>query len=73
MNNERIQRAVVGDRYMLGKHEWVVQSKCEHNDGNWVCITHGEAFATQLQKDSHIDSGHHKLAWNCHRHGPEVP
>ncbi len=47
---------------------------CEsRHGGHWFCLTHGEGFRNQLQKDSHIQRGEHTLTWVCHEHGPEAP
>jgi hypothetical protein len=46
---------------------------CSEKVGNWFCITHQEHFPNQLQKDGHIMTGTHVLAWNCYLHGPEQP
>lgn len=43
----------------------VVQAKCEHNSGQWVCSTHKMSFSNQFCKDSHINSGKHRLGWFC--------
>jgi hypothetical protein len=48
-------------------------SKCELNTGYWYCATHQEGFANQLQKDIHIMTNKHRLAWVCFEHGVEVP
>jgi hypothetical protein len=81
---ERITRATEGMELTL-KHgpsgtpaKYTVGPKCEHNFGNWVCVTHGKAFLNQFEKDSHISErtgprGKHVLAWLCAHHGPEVP
>lgn len=41
--------------------------------GHWFCVTHDEHFENQFQKDTHINSGTHELAWMCHEHGIEQP
>lgn len=68
-------RAAEGDTYELNGDTWTVGPKCDTNAGNWVCTTHGQAFANNFAKDSHLTNttGVCKLAWNCHTHGPEVP
>lgn len=54
--------------------EYTVLGPCEDKTGgHWYCVTHREAFANPMQKDSHIHYGRHKLAWVCHTHGPERP
>jgi hypothetical protein len=51
-----------------------VKAACEDkHHGHWFCLTHAEGFANQLEKDSHIHSGIHKLVWICHTHGAEQP
>jgi hypothetical protein len=63
----------------LVEHE--VQPACaDKNNGRWYCVTHGEGFPNQMQKDSHIgeygDHGPnalHRLVWLCFEHGAEVP
>lgn len=50
-----------------------VQQACETNNGHWACVTHEEAFGTQLEKDFHIARGDHVLVWICAEHGPETP
>lgn len=47
--------------------------KCDKNNGRWYCATHRKRFENQLQKDIHIDTGKHRLAWVCFEHGIEVP
>lgn len=41
--------------------------------GHWFCVTHDKHFDNQFQKDTHINSGAHQLAWICHEHGIEQP
>lgn len=66
-HDSKITRARVGatttDR---NGRVWTIHTKCEHNRGQWYCVTHREFFANQLQKDGHIHVGTHKLAWLCH-------
>lgn len=50
-----------------------VGGKCDTNAGHWYCVTHREPFGNQLQKDIHIHTGKHVLAWVCREHGVEVP
>lgn len=44
-----------------------------NESGHWYCVTHGDHFDNQFQKDSHIHTGTHRLAWICHEHGIEQP
>jgi hypothetical protein len=66
---------VVQEGDILPRHggEVVVGPKCDTNRGHWHCATHYKDFANQLQKDIHIHSGRHQLAWVCQEHGVEVP
>lgn len=49
---------------------------CAGNPGNWVCLTHQQAFQSHLQVDLHEETmggpGAHEFIWNCHRHGLEA-
>jgi hypothetical protein len=47
--------------------------KCELKTGRWYCATHEQGFDNQLQKDIHIYTNKHRLAWVCFEHGIEVP
>jgi len=47
--------------------------KCDINSGRWYCATHREGFDNQFQKDIHIHTNKHRLAWVCFEHGIEVP
>ncbi len=73
--SERIQKAKAGQKIKSNKGEniTILPACSDKNGGNWRCITHGESFENQLQKDFHIHSGTHLLAWNCHTHGLEEP
>lgn len=54
--------------------EYDVKAPCaDKNNGRWYCVTHGEGFPNQMQKDSHIHEGLHRLVWICFEHGPEQP
>jgi len=56
-----------------GAGDFVVQKPCSNaHYGHWYCITHGEHFVSQFQKDIHIHRGAHKLVWCCNEHGLEV-
>jgi hypothetical protein len=50
-----------------------ILGKCQANSGYWYCLTHKEPFQNQLQKDIHVRSGSHVLAWVCWEHGFEEP
>jgi hypothetical protein len=53
----------------------MVKPECdgEKSSGRWICTTHNKMFENQFQKDTHIHTGTHRLAWFCHAHGVEVP
>jgi hypothetical protein len=78
---ERITRATEGQQLTAviirageKKADYTVKPPCDDpNSGQWYCITHDEVFRNQFEKDSHIHSGEHQLAWMCFQHGPEVP
>jgi hypothetical protein len=54
--------------------EYQVEPACtEKHGGIWFCVTHQKKLANQLEKDTHIHHGTHKLAWICFAHGPEKP
>jgi hypothetical protein len=57
----------------IGQHDAYVGPKCDQNNGRWYCATHRESFNNQFQKDIHIHSNKHRLAWMCFEHGIEVP
>ena len=44
---------------------YAVGPACTENQGYWYCVNHQEPFENQMQKDGHIQSGAHKLAWFC--------
>jgi hypothetical protein len=51
----------------------VVSGPCDDSkSGRWYCVTHRQIFDNQMQKDSHIGRGSHKMVWLCFHHGPEV-
>jgi len=55
-------------------HGGPAQSACTaKTDGRWICATHKMFFENQMQKDSHISTGKHLLAWYCFEHGIETP
>ena len=53
---------------------------CPGQQGNWVCLTHQQAFQNNLQIDLHeVDlpeedgvPAAHQFVWNCHSHGLEA-
>lgn len=79
----KLSRVDVGDEFtaMLRgpggsraeRTDFTVAESCGENAGQWYCVTHGEAFRNNWDKDSHIRAGAHTLAWVCIEHGPEVP
>lgn len=63
----------IGDVLAINGRMHEVFPPCDNShNGRWYCITHDERFENQLQKDIHISSGKHKLAWVCFEHGLEV-
>jgi len=73
-----LERASEGERAVIAKSnyagdigkidpqmEFIVSAKCEHNQGQWVCLTHKMSFSNQFVKDTHIHAGKHKLGWFC--------
>jgi hypothetical protein len=74
----RVRAARLGESFKwLGETE-TVALKCGLKPGRWICLTHPDdgpmnRYPTQLQKDFHIGTGRHVLAWICAAHGPEVP
>lgn len=64
-----------GTTYTYDGVEYTVKPACDKlNHGRWMCITHGEPFQNQLQKDFHIGDGkRHELVWLCFDHGSEQP
>lgn len=72
--NEKVTGASEGDTFTLDGTELTVGPKCDTDRGNWICMTHEEAFGVPLAKDMHLgDMKPHVMVWNCHTHGPEVP
>lgn len=70
----KVEKAKVGSEFEhvfrsdLPTEIHVVKAACEHkalNSGRWFCVTHDKGFENQLQKDSHIHTGDHVLAWWC--------
>jgi hypothetical protein len=55
----------------LPKNHWkegIIAPSCGQDSpgvGQWTCITHNVVFGNQLQKDGHIHTGEHTLAWWC--------
>jgi hypothetical protein len=74
MEHHRVVKADVGTEFEyvfrkdLPTEIHTVKPACKHsgqNSGRWFCITHKKGFENQLQKDSHIHTGKHALAWFC--------
>jgi hypothetical protein len=77
---EKVATVKAGEVYRWKEHmmererETVVLHACANkNNGRWACVTHGKSFDNQLQKDSHIHTGKHRLIWLCFEHGAEQP
>lgn len=72
-----ITKATVGQTFKSlmpsgAKNEYTLQAACENKtNGRWYCVTHDQTFLNQFEKDSHIHTGNHALAWICLEHGPE--
>lgn len=72
----RVVEAVMVGATVLDKQKvvHVVKAPCANkNNGYWYCVTHKECFQNQLEKDCHIHTGKHVLAWLCREHGFEQP
>ncbi len=65
---DRLIRVKVGQIIDTKGDQFIVQPKCEHNDGRWYCVTHKKLFLNQLEKDGHIHTGKHVMAWLCYSH-----
>ena len=51
-----------------------VKPACDDkNGGRWYCATHQEGFQHNFDKDTHIETGDHRLFWLCFKHGAEQP
>lgn len=80
-SKSNVQPATVGQLITLDDPmeddplELTVGPKCSSDSaGQWVCVDHPmERLQNNFQKDIHIGSGTHTLAWICLEHGPEVP
>lgn len=77
-DNRNITKALAGEEHTFPWHGETrtveIAPPCANkNDGGWYCLTHGEGFENQLQKDIHIHTGDHNLMWVCLEHGPEQP
>lgn len=76
---EKITTATVGEifswkEYTGEQRESIVGAPCKNkNNGRWACMNHNKKFDNQLQKDSHIHTGKHRLVWMCNEHGAEQP
>jgi len=70
-----VAKVLEGATVVLDGETYVVKPSCKLNTpkGWWVCLTHDESFANQLQKDCHIGNGDHVMGWVCPEHGLEVP
>ena len=69
---DRIKLKDLADRRR--KIVYTVSPTCPNkNWGRWLCITHGQGFSNQIEKDFHIEQGAHQLAWLCFEHGYEKP
>lgn len=76
MNANNIKPVAEGyfDLAMKSRRLEPVKPACsEKHGGYWYCVTHDETFANQFEKDCHIHTGTHTLAWVCYEHGVEVP
>lgn len=73
--NGTVAKVVEGAVVTLGGETYTAKASCGLNttSGRWICLTHDEGFANQLQKDLHIGNGHHVMGWVCPEHGLEVP
>jgi hypothetical protein len=50
-----------------------VARSCGPAAGHWVCATHALAFPREADKDTHLRTGTHAMAWMCQQHGLETP
>jgi hypothetical protein len=50
-----------------------VKVGCGSETGHLFCLTHGKLLYNESQKDSHTQSGKHRLIWLCLKHGAEKP
>lgn len=51
-----------------------VANPCDNKEaGQWYCSTHKHFFGNNIDKDTHIRTGNHRLVWYCHIHGMEQP
>jgi hypothetical protein len=74
MAHDMIQPVTEGATVTIDRRDMTVQPTChDSNAGQWYCTTHDAGFANQIQKDIHIHTGRHTMAWICFSHGPEVP
>ena len=79
MKTERVTTVRAGETIQLPEGpdrrltNQVVGPPCATNAGYWCCATHGESFANNFQKDSHIHRGRHPLPWVCYQPGPGQP
>jgi hypothetical protein len=78
---ERITKAEVGEEHLIkfsedplrsslrkkDQKKGTVKDSCGHNTplGRWACLTHNVIFGNQMNKDGHIHTGNHRLAWWC--------
>jgi len=71
--DSRVKPVKVGELVEVTQKELVGSACTDKDNGHWYCVTHGAHFVNQFEKDSHIRTGKHKLAWICHQHGIEAP
>lgn len=74
----KVKKAKWGTRFTFVsrgglRKEYKVEKPCKGKVGLWYCVSHGQLFEDQFEKDKHILEGEHELAWICGSHGPEEP
>ena len=70
---EKIRKVVVGSHIRFAMNMYTMKPSCDGKDGHWACMTHEKEFENQFQKDTHIHTGKHLMAWVCLEHGFEQP
>lgn len=78
---EKLSKATVGESYYIRftedpfhselskehQKKGLIAESCGKNTplGRWACLTHQVHFGNQMNKDGHIHTGKHTLAWWC--------
>lgn len=71
--DDQLSTVDVGETYSLTdvsgvEADYTVAEKCECNHGHWICVSCDRMLETNFEKDAHIGTGEHVMAWACTVH-----